>query len=63
MPHPVPADIRYHIGKAVVEASERRDESVPAWVWRAIDTSLANALAEKDRENGPPANLEPLRGH
>ena len=51
MPHPVPSDIRHHITTAIVEASKQRDESVPAWVWRAIDTGLANALAEKDREN------------
>lgn len=51
MPHPIPSDIRYHITMAIVEASTRRDESVSAWVWRAIDTGLANALAEKDREN------------
>ena len=51
MPHPVPADIRYHISMALTDAGRDHPEGVPVWIERAIKQGLANALAEKDREN------------
>jgi hypothetical protein len=61
MPHPVPADIRYHISMALTDAAKDHPEGVPVWIERAIKQGFANALAEKDRESGQAGNLEPLR--
>ena len=50
MPHPVPADIRYHINMALTDAAKDHPEGVPVWIERAIKQGFANALAEKDKE-------------
>jgi hypothetical protein len=51
MPHPVPADISYHISMALTDAAKDHPEGVPVWIERAIKQGFAKAITEKEREN------------